>query len=85
MEALPAVQTLDFFLSMIPFVLVFLRARRLFLLPFLNFRIRSFKFGLWVLLLISFTLQIFGPQDMKGLITGRSDDPDLDKLVMFTC
>ena len=39
----------------------------------------------WVLLLLSFTLQIFGPWDIEGLITGGSDDPHLDKIIMFTC
>ena len=50
-----------------------------------NFRLRSFEFGFWVLLLLSLTIQIFGPQDMEGLIMGGSDDPHLDKLIMFTC
>ena len=48
-----------------------------------NFRLRSFEFSFWVLLLLSFTLQIFGPRDMEGLIMGISDDPHLDMLVMF--
>ena len=50
-----------------------------------NSRLRSIKFSFWVLLLLTFTLQIFGPRDMEGLITGGSDDPHLDKLIMFTC
>ena len=50
-----------------------------------NFRLRSFEFGFWVLMLLSFTLQIFGPRDIEGLIMGGSDDPHLDKLIMFTC
>ena len=83
-EVLPTVRILDFFLSMTPFVFFLLRARRLFMLLFLNFRLRSFKFGFWVLLLISFTLEIFGPWDIEGLITGGSDDPHLDKIIMFT-
>ena len=70
---------------MIPFPFVLLRAERLFMLLVFNFRIRSFEFSFWVLLLLSFTLQIFGPQDMEGLIMGGFDDPHLDKLIMFTC
>ena len=70
---------------MVPFSFVLIRDRRLFMMLVLKFRLRSFEFGLWVLLLLSFTLQIFGPQGMEGLITGGSDDPHLDKLVMFTC
>ena len=50
-----------------------------------NFRIMSFEFDFWVLLLLSFTLQIFGPRDIEGLIMGGSDDPHLEKLIMFTC
>ena len=65
-EALPVVWTLDFFLSMMPFSFVLLWARRLFMLLVLNFRIRSFEFGFWVLLLLSFTLQIFGPRSIEG-------------------
>ena len=84
-EALPTVWTLDFFLSMMPFFFVLLWAERLIMLLVFNFRLRSFEFSFWVLLLISFTLQIFGPRDMYGLIMGISDDPHLDKIVMFTC
>ena len=69
---------------MVSFVLVFLRAGRIFLLLVLNFRVWSFEFSFWVLLLLSFTLQIFGPRDMEGLIMGGYDDPHLDKLIMFT-
>ena len=47
-----------------------------------NFRIRSFEFSFWVLLLLSFTLHIFGPQDIDGLITGGSDDPHMEKLII---
>ena len=50
-----------------------------------NFRLRSFKFGFWVLLLLSFTLQIFGLQSIEGLTMRGFDDPHLDKLIMFTC
>ena len=55
-EALPAVWTLNFFLSMIPFSFVLLWAGRLFMLLVFNFRLRSFEFSFWVLLLLSFTL-----------------------------
>ena len=70
---------------MMPFDFVLLQAERIFILLVFNFRLRSFEFGFWVLLLLSFTLQIFGPRDMEGLITGGFDDPHLDKLIMFTC
>ena len=69
---------------MMPFAFVLLQAGRLFMLLVFNFRLRSFGFVFWVLLLLSFTLHIFGPRDMEGLITGGSDDPHLDKLIMFT-
>ena len=58
---------------------------RLIMLLVFNFRLRSFEFSFWVLLLLSFTLQIFGPRDMEGLIKGGFDDPHLEKLIMFTC
>ena len=47
-----------------------------------NFRLRSFEFSFWVLQLLSFTLHIFVPRDMEGLITGGFDDPHLEKLIM---
>ena len=50
-----------------------------------NSRFRSIKFSFLILLLLSFTLQIFGPLDMEGLIMGGSNDPHLDKLIMLTC
>ena len=68
---------------MIPFAFVLLRVGRIVMLLVFNFRLRSFEFGFWVLLLLSFTLMIFGPQDIQGFITGGYDDPHLDKLIMF--
>ena len=50
-----------------------------------NFRLRSFEFGFWVILLLSFTLHIFGPRDIEGLIMGGSNDPHLDKLILLAC
>ena len=82
-EALPTIRTLDFPLSMVPFSFVLSWAGRLIMLLIFNSTFRSIKFRFWVLLLLSFTLQIFGPWDMEGLIMGRSDDPHMDNLVMF--
>ena len=48
-----------------------------------NSRLRSIKFSFWLLLLLSFMLQIFGLRDMEGLIMGGSNDPHLDKLIML--
>ena len=70
---------------MMPFSFFLLQDGRLFMVLVFNFRIRSFEFGFWVILLLSFTLQILGPKDMEGLITGISNDPHLDELVMFAC
>ena len=50
-----------------------------------KFRLRRFEFSFWVLMLLSFTLQIFGPQYMEGLIMGGYDDPHMDKLIMLLC
>ena len=47
-------------------------------------RLWSIKFSFLIFLLLSFTLRIFGPRDMEGLITRILDDPHLDKLVIFT-
>ena len=69
---------------MMPFAFVLLRAERILMLMIFNFRIRSFEFGFWVVLLLSSALQIFGSQDMEGLIMGGFDDPHLDKLIMLS-
>ena len=82
-EALPTVWTLDFFLPIVPFSFVLPWSRRLIMLLVFNSRLRSFEFSFCVILLLSFTLHIFGPWDMEGFITRRSDDPHLEKLVMF--
>ena len=68
-EALPTVWTLEFFLSMMPFSFILLWVGRLIMLLVFNFRLRSFKFGFWVLLLLSFTLQVFELQ--RELDLGR--------------
>ena len=84
-ESLPTIRKLDFLFAMVPFSFILPWAERLIMLLVFNFRLRSFEFSFWVLLLLSFNLQIFGPWDMEGLIMGGYDDPHLDKLVMFTC
>ena len=81
-KSLPAIGTLDFLFALASFVLVFLWAGRLFLLLVLLFWLRSIKLILLILLL-SFTLRIFGPRSKQCLIFGGSDDPHLHKLVML--
>ena len=46
--------------------------------------LQSIKLSLLILLL-SFTLRIFGPRNKQCLIIGGSDDPHLHKLVMLVC
>ena len=55
-EALPAVWTLDLFLSMMPFSSVLIWVWKPIMLLVFNFRIRRFKFSFWVLLLLFFNL-----------------------------
>ena len=82
-KTIPVVRTPDSFFPIVPFSFLPWTGRFIMLLIFKS-RLWSIKFSFLIFLLLSFTLHIFGPRDMEGLITGRSNDTHLDKLVMFT-
>ena len=74
-ESLSVVRTLDLFLALMSFVLVFLRVRRLILLVHF-FRIWRIYFSI-LILLISFSFWIFWPWRKQRLIFWGFQDPHM--------
>ena len=83
-KTLPAVRTPDSFFPIVPFSFVLPCAGRFIMLLIFKSRLWSIKFSFLIFLILTFTFHFFGPRDIEGLVSGRSDDPHLDKLVMFT-